>query len=292
MITPNGRLLHLEAGDYRATVTTVGATLASLTWRGRDLVHPLEVGALPRAYEGKVLAPWPNRIRDGRWTREGVALQVPITEVATGNALHGLVSWLEWDAGTLAPGLVSLHATLAAQPGYPFGLGLEVRYALAADGLDWTISAVNDGAEPAPVGLGFHPYLTVGGGPIDELTLSFAPDLVLPVDERGLPADRRSAAGTEYDFTEPRRLAGVTIDAPYRMAGPWAARLLADDGTGVELSSTSRWSHLYTGELLERRALAVEPTTCPPDAFNSGEDLDVLAPGQAVALTCRIAAVG
>lgn len=142
------------------------------------------------------------------------------------------------------------------------------------------------------MGLGFHPYLTVGGGPIDELTLSFAPELVLPVDERGLPADRLSAAGTEYDFTEPRRLAGVTIDAPYRMAGPWAARLLADDGAGVELSSTSRWSHLYTGELLERRALAVEPTTCPPDAFNSGEDLDVLAPGQAVALTCRIAAVG
>lgn len=289
-MTPNGRLLDLEEGEYRATVATVGATLAALTFRGRPLVHPLDTAHLPRAYEGKVLAPWPNRIRDGRWTWEGAALQVPITEVGTGNALHGLACWLEWDVGTLTPSLVTLHATLAAQPGYPFPLGLEVRYELSEDGLRWTVIATNEGGAPAPVGLGFHPYLSLGV-PIDELTLSFAPDLVLPVDDRGLPADRREAAGTEYDFATARPLAGVSLDVPFRMAGPWSARLLSADGTGVELTSDSRWSHLYTGELLGRHAVAVEPTTCPPDAPNSGEDLAVLPPGGSVSLACGIAAV-
>lgn len=290
MTTPNGRILPLEAGDYRATIATVGAAVASLSWRGRDLVRPVDTGRVTRAYEGKVLAPWPNRIRDGRWTWEGATHQVPVNEVATGNALHGLASWLEWGVAALAPDDATLRATVAAQPGYPFTVGLEARYQLSGSGLDWSITAVNEGGGPAPVGLGFHPFLTCGA-PIDELVLEFAADLVLPVDSRGLPADRKPAAGLTYDFAEPRHIAGTAIDAPYRMAGPWTARLVSDDGAGVALSSSSRWSHLYTGELLDRLALAVEPTTCPPDAFNSGEDLDVLDPGQSLTLACRIAAV-
>jgi len=37
---------------------------------------------------------------------------------------------------------------------------------------------------------------------------------------------------------------------------------------------------LFTGEAVGRTALAVEPMTCPPDAFITGQDLVVLQPGE------------
>ena len=58
----------------------------------------------------------------------------------------------------------------------------------------------------------------------------------------------------------------------------------------VTLWADALWSHVmvFTGDTLaperRRRGLAVEPMTCAPDAFNTGEGLRVLAPGESV--TC------
>ncbi len=45
---------------------------------------------------GQVLAPWPNRIRDGRYTFGGEVHQLALTEPARHNAIHGLVNWERW----------------------------------------------------------------------------------------------------------------------------------------------------------------------------------------------------
>ena len=46
------------------------------------------------------------------------------------------------------------------------------------------------------------------------------------------------------------------------------------------------WLQVFTGDTLDashrRRALAVEPMTCPPNAFVSGTDLIILDPGSGV----------
>ena len=58
-----------------------------------------------------------------------------------------------------------------------------------------------------------------------------------------------------------------------------------DGAGGVTLWADERFGYVmvYTGDTLDadhrRTALAVEPMTCPPDAFRSGTDLVVLRPG-------------
>jgi len=37
-----------------------------------------------------------------------------------------------------------------------------------------------------------------------------------------------------------------------------------------------------------RKSLAIEPMTCPPDAFNSGRDLILIKPAQTYVLSWRI----
>jgi aldose 1-epimerase len=61
-----------------------------------------------------------------------------------------------------------------------------------------------------------------------------------------------------------------------------------DSGNRAVLTSDTPWMQLYTGSAIGRAGLAVEPMTCPPDAFISGEDLIVLKPGDEHTTTFRV----
>ncbi len=61
----SGQTVSLAAGDYHATIVTVGAGLAELTFQGCHLVIPHKPEEMPLAHLGKVLIPWPNRIANG-----------------------------------------------------------------------------------------------------------------------------------------------------------------------------------------------------------------------------------
>jgi aldose 1-epimerase len=56
----------------------------------------------------------------------------------------------------------------------------------------------------------------------------------------------------------------------------------------VSLESDAPWVQVYSGEEQGRRGVAVEAMTCAPDAFNSGEGLIVLEPGESASLTFGI----
>lgn len=81
---PNGELITLEAGECRATATTVGAALQSLTFQGLDLVLRYPSEELPPACAGKTLMPWPNRIQNGAYGFAGERYELPVNEAATG----------------------------------------------------------------------------------------------------------------------------------------------------------------------------------------------------------------
>ena len=72
----------LRAGDYEAVISSVGASLRSLTFDGRDLTVPFDADEVRPSYRGATLAPWPNRIVDGLHTFAGVERQVALTEPA------------------------------------------------------------------------------------------------------------------------------------------------------------------------------------------------------------------
>ncbi len=96
--------------------------------------------------------------------------------------------------------------------------------------------------------------------------------------------------GTPYDFREERRIGATVFDHPFSgiafTSGRAEVRLLdPDSGRGVVLGFDDAWPWLqvFSGDThgeLARTSLAVEPMSCPPDAFGSGTDLVVLEPGE------------
>ncbi|WP_307807385.1 aldose 1-epimerase family protein [Naasia sp. SYSU D00948] len=300
-MTPlSGTQFSLASGDYRADIASVGATLRTLRHGERDLVLSFPADSLRPRFLGATLAPWPNRIVNGRYRFADTDQQVAITEPDRGHALHGLASWLDFQATEQAEDSVTLEATVPAQQGYPHRIALSVAYRLGADGLLCETTAVNTGPSAAPYGTAPHPYLSAGPGTADDWTLQLPVSRLLQVDERLSPLDEVDVPG-ELDFRSPRAIGSTQLDNAFTgiewADGSAEVRLTAADGRGTALrwGQEYPWVQVFTGDVpepeLKRRGVAVEPMTCPPDAFNSGRDLLVLEPGESFTASWRITAI-
>jgi len=289
-----GTQFAISAGDYQATVTELGAGLRQLSYRGQPAISGYEPDMLPPGAAGQLLCPWPNRVDGGRYTIDGQAYQLDLSEPANQNAIHGLTRWSRWPATAHTADSVSLQLVLLGHQGYPFCLELDASYQVdAARGLRVSVSARNVGTAAAPYGTGSHPYLTTGAAAVDECQLLLPAGLWQPSGDRGIPAGQpQDVAGTEFDFRAARLVGTTRLD--HALSG------LARDGSGLawaRLSSPGRqvamwagpgyeWLQVFTGDTLEparqRRALAIEPMTCPANAFASGVGLLMLEPGDSV----------
>jgi aldose 1-epimerase len=286
---------ELHLGDQEAVVTEVGAALRVYHVDGRDVVVPFAADEIAGAFHGAVLVPWPNRLRDGQYTFDGVHYQVPVTEPARRTALHGLAVWERWSAIEQESHRVTLRLDLVPTPGYPFPLRSTVTYELTEDGLAVTLTTCNLGRRDAPYGAGFHPWLSPGEGALDAATLSLDADSWVPTDDRLLPTGRVPVPAA-LDFRAGRLLGALTLDDafvdPTFTDGLSWLRLTGSDGRTAAVwmdSSGTSWQ-LCTGDAIEppeqrRRGLAAEPMTCVADAFRTGDDLARLGSGEEHTLT-------
>jgi aldose 1-epimerase len=176
---------------------------------------------------------------------------------------------------------VTWRHVVVPQPGWPTSLDCRVTYRLADDGLTVSTTAHNVGASRCLYGTGSHPYLSAGTATVDDARLTVPASSWFEVDERGLPIDRHPVDGTEHDLRESRPIGARVLDHAFGDlgrddAGRCTVRLTAPDGAGVQLWVDSAYGYLqlFSGDTLPagqaRRGLAVEPMTCPPDAFNAG----------------------
>ena len=152
-------------------------------------------------------------------------------------------------------------------------------------------SAWNAGPDPCPFGSGAHPYLTVGTETVDPVLLRVPAGTVLHSDAHGIPTGRASVDGTEHDFRGGRPIGTTRLDHAFTDLergddGVARVELSGPEGHGglvLWVDEAYRYLMLFTGDPLpdvDRRSLAVEPMTCPPNAFRTGEDLIVLDPGE------------
>jgi aldose 1-epimerase len=290
MIAPSGEQIKIVAKDQQAVVVEVGGGLRSYSAGGRELLDGYRADEISSSGRGQVLIPWPNRLQDGSFEFGGRRYQLPLNEPERRNAIHGLVRWANWTAIEQEPHRVIMQHILHPQPGYPFSLRISIEYALSHNGLQVHTKATNLGIDQCPFGSGAHPYLTLGTARIDGLILRVPARTVLRSDERGLPIYAESVKDTEYDFRQPRQIGSIALDHAFTdldWDADGCARVnLRDPNHKNEVSLWVDQSYpylmLFSGDPLpdvRRRSLAVEPMTCPPNAFRTGDALIRLEPG-------------
>ena len=284
---------HTPARTARATVTEVAAGLRAYSVNGIDLVETFDEFVQPPMAAGIVLVPWPNRIRDGQWTQNGIKRQLALTEPTRQNAIHGLLRFAAYRELSRQSDSVTLGATVFPQSGYPFHLETEVTYALTADGLNVTHRVTNVGAEAAPVAVGAHPYLKIGDVPTGDLVVRVDAATHLDVDDRLNPTGETPVDDTRFDLRAGIAVGDLDLDDGFGGVGSAGEHTLtATDGRRVTLwgDENMRYVQVFTprifpvstagAEPIRGQAIAIEPMTAPADAFNSGAGLHWLEPGK------------
>jgi aldose 1-epimerase len=287
-VSPGGRQYVIEAGGHRATVVEVGAALKRYTFDELDVTCTYDDVLPPKAC-GCTLVPWPNRIRAGRYAFDGIDYQLALTEPTAQNAIHGLGRWARWTKVRHAAEQVTLRLDVVPQTGYPFEVRVEVTYTVhEQQGLMVTIGARNLGSGRAPFGAGSHPYVSTRGHALADTTLQIPARERLVVDDKQVPVGARSVAGSTHDLRRGRRLRGLRFDDGFTGLSTENGRGVAElrtpaGGAQVWFDETYRFLQVFTADPLTRNqpGVAIEPMTCAPNAFNTGEGLIVLEPGGA-----------
>lgn len=274
--SPTGHQYEISSGPYRAVVTEVGATLRHLSVDGRDILAGFGPSDRISGGHGQQLLPWPNRIRDGRYTFRGQEYDLPLSEPERHNAIHGLVRWSGWDLVRHTDDTVVQQITVFPQKGWDTTLLATITHQLSERGLVVTVEAQNSGDRAVPFGYAAHPYFTVGEQTVDEIEVTVPAAKFLDVDDRLLPISLEPVDGRPEDLRGGTAVGDRNLDTAFTDLAidpeydGWRIRLaLGDRETFIWADAQHRWTQIYTGADRRDLGIAVEPMTCGPDAFNS-----------------------
>lgn len=286
---PTGEQFVITRGDARAVITEVAAALRQYSVGGVDITEPYAEESVPPFANGIVLMPWPNRIEDGLWHLDGEPMQADITEPDKHNALHGLLRYTAYRLVERTESSVTLGAHVFPQHGYPFHLDTTVRYELVDGGLSVTHDVRNLSAAKAPVAIGAHPFLTIGDVPTEDLELTVYAATRFEVDARLNPIREIDVEGPNYDLRPGRPVKDLQLDDAFGgliTVDGVSAVLRAPDGREVRLVQDDNhpFVQVFTTRKFPKKgglglAVAVEPMTAPPNAFNSGIGVRWIEPG-------------
>ncbi len=159
-------LLELTSDCWRATLAPAsGGNLIGLLHRpsGLEILRPprnsAELRTNPQCHGTPLLLP-PNRIADGCFRFNGRLCRLPVNEPATGSHLHGLMLGRPWRLDAMSGDTVTLACDFTrGEPefaGWPYEFHLEMRYRLAPETLEHTLTVENRGSGAMPLGVGFH----------------------------------------------------------------------------------------------------------------------------------------
>lgn len=287
-----------EAERARAEIApALGNNCFAFRTRGQDVLEPVsftDFRQKPTSYGIPVLFPFPNRIREGRFTFQGQSYTVNPPR-------HGFVRDRAWSvvaqgASAEAGAWLTSRFDARAYPEeiltqFPFPFRLEITYRLRDARLEIEASAQNTGERDMPAGYGIHPYFRRPAR--GTLTVPASARLELA---DSLPTGRLLEANGDYDLRHAADLDALKLDDIY-------TSIETDDAEGrarcalVDVENSLQTIIEFSREQFPyvvvytppspRRAICVEPNTCPTDAFNLHArgvecNLLTLAPGATV----------
>jgi aldose 1-epimerase len=276
--------LTLRGGGWQATLRPeTGGSLGSLTFQGVEVLRtmpesstsPLDAACFP-------LAPYCNRIRDGRFRFGGVEVALPANFPPEPHSIHGLSWQRPWRIESEAANKCVIADEYNGSGAWPWPYRIEQRVRLGEKGCAVTLVLTNRGETPMPAGVGLHPYFRRREG----VRVSFAAEHALLSDPECLPTGVTAPAGHFADFRRGSALPAETID--HCFAG-WNGQATIEDDLGTIAIAATGAPHLHLYAPADGSALCLEPVSHTPDALNRApEEMIVLPPGCSSSLTLRI----
>lgn len=285
-ITKNGLEKVLAKNDITGTsfciIPSHGAALNSFFFKNQEWIDGYNsLNQLhEKPYKSALLAPFPNRIKDGNYNWKNKQYQLPINRPQEQHAIHGFLynRPFEIDKEKITKNKVEIsfkHNYNGDYEGFPFSFKIKIKYSLSnKDVLKVKINIENIGNKTMPFGLGFHPYFKTSTS-FDESILTMPACKKLPLDERMLPTeDIILFANKSKDFLGK----DLTLDDCFKIneKGIFTSKDTKSKNAIVISSKKLSYFQLFTPST--RNAIAIEPMSCPPNVFNNKIDLLKIKP--------------
>ncbi|ACT96239.1 aldose 1-epimerase [Dyadobacter fermentans] len=287
-------VIHDTTTENRCVIIPeLGGIVRQLSLRkGLTLFSLLKTPATPAALladtksASELLFPFASRIPEGKYKFLGKNYELDKNEDGGLNAIHGLVRknhfHLDEQAIHADHAYIQLSYTIDNAKGYPFLVHFSVRYTLHADGrFEVKYEAKNNGQAPAPAMFGWHPYWMLGNEDVEAWKINIPSKRLVTFNENLIPV------GTEpFEMAMPALLHRREFDNCFIVdAGPYATTELISKNQDVTLrieQETEKFKYLVVYTPPARDCVAIEPLTANVDSFNTGEGLQILAPGHSI----------
>lgn len=281
---PEGLIIELrntQRGEKAHILPECGGTLIQL------FEHIRLPGSGPihqNAYHpSALLAPWVNRVRNGNYSFQGRNYQLPITEPALGNAIHGFLARkpfeiIEKKVIDNQAKLVLQHSYTGDYPGFPFPFDFQLTYELHTNGHFFIRFGIkNTGEHQMPFAIGWHPYFTFPDADLSDLEISFSPQSKFLSDSQMIPLREEMV-----EYTEPVDLAKESLDNVFRLReAEFHTTTLTNKRTHASLyikQHVADFPFLVVYAPENEACIAIEPMTANTDAFNTLDGLKSLGP--------------
>ena len=293
--TPFGKyqkhsLADETAGNLIELAPGFGSCVLNIELQGQPLLDgytSAEEMAINRWAKNVLLFPFPNRLRNGRYSWEGREYQFPVNDGQTGNALHGfgMDKPMEVDKVETTEKEASIRCVYAydgSRASYPFPFTFEASFRISTPAsVEIKLRVQNNGSTSLPFGMGWHPYFQLSEK-VDDTAMQLPPCDMIGVDQAMIPTGKHYEYTT---FTQLRRIGTEVLDNCIAMRQQEGRISIILKGEKGELQywqevGPGRFGYLQLFTPYHRRSLAVEPMSCNIDAFNNGEGLLRLAPGE------------
>jgi len=240
-----------------------------------------------KAYRGVLLAPFPNRIKNGQYTFDGKTYQLPINRPKENNALHGFLynepfEVIENSTSSNNSILILQNDYDGGIEGFPFKFKTTITYVWDAPYLlKVSIAVTNTDNKLMPLGLGWHPYFQFPQS-INNITLKMDSKNKFLVDGQMIP----SLETEPYtSFIKTKKIGAANFDDCFELNDINVAHqtVLTDKLNDISLTieqDTSAFKYLQVYTAPARDCIAIEPMTCIPDAFNNQLGLKKLKPNE------------
>jgi aldose 1-epimerase len=228
------------------------------------------------------MAPWPNRVRDGRFAWRGREYEL---RNGREHALHGLVLDQPWSVVARVGRVLEMTRPLG--PGWPWEGSCWQRFEIGPSFLAMKME-VRSARDAFPAGCGWHPWFVREFADADDAHLtvpagaSYELEHQLPTGRKRTPEGRTLLDGATLGD---RQLDDCyTALSPPTVTVEWPRLQLT-------LAITAATPHVQV--FATDDALCVEPQTCAPDAFGlavrgfPGTGLAMVEPGRPLQLGCH-----
>lgn len=290
-------VIHEKSTENRCVVIPeLGGIVRQLSLRkGLTLFSVLKTPPTPNALvadtksASELLFPFASRIPEGKYKFLGKDYQLVKNEDGGLNAIHGLVRKNHFHLDEQAihddRAYIQLSYTIDKPDGYPFEIHFSVRYTLHADGrFELKYEAKNNGQAPAPAMFGWHPYWALGNEDVEAWKIDIPSKKLVTFNDNLIPI------GTEaFNMEMPALLHRKEFDNAFVLdaSESHAVTELISKNQDVTLriqqeTGEGKFNYLVVYTPPARDCVAIEPLTANVDAFNTGEGLNILAPGHSI----------